>query len=75
MELQHINIENLNTTALNVRKKGAKDIGDILPSIRSMGVLQPLLVRPKTDDPKGQGFEIVAGLQWWKFWVKCSVSI
>ncbi|MBL4642845.1 MAG: ParB/RepB/Spo0J family partition protein [Flavobacteriaceae bacterium] len=61
MELQHINIENLNTTTINVRKKGAKDIGDILPSIRSLGVLQPLLVRPNKDDTKCQGFEIVAG--------------
>lgn len=56
MKLQHIKIENLKTTNLNVRKKGGKDIGDLLPSIRSMGILQPLLVRPNCE-----GYEIVAG--------------
>jgi len=56
MELQHIKIENLKTTAINVRKKGAKDIADLLPSIRSLGVLQPLLVRPNCE-----GYEVIAG--------------
>ena len=56
MKLQHIKIENLKTTTVNVRKKGGKDIADLLPSIRSLGLLQPLLVRPNCE-----GFEIVAG--------------
>lgn len=56
MELQHIKIENLKLTALNVRKKGAKEIADLVPSIRANGVLQPLLVRPNCE-----GFEIIAG--------------
>lgn len=56
MKLQHIKIENLKTTTINVRKKGGKDIGDLLPSIRSLGLLQPLLVRPNCE-----GYEIVAG--------------
>jgi ParB family transcriptional regulator, chromosome partitioning protein len=56
MELQHIEIENLKKTTLNVRKNGKKDIADLLPSIRSLGILQPLLVRPNCE-----GFEIVAG--------------
>lgn len=56
MELQHIELENLKTTALNVRKIGAKDIADLVPSIRSLGLLQPLLVRQNCD-----GFEIIAG--------------
>lgn len=56
MELQHIEIENLKTTNINVRKKGAKDIADLLPSIRSLGVLQPLLVRENCE-----GYEIIAG--------------
>ena len=30
MKLQHIKIENLKTTAINVRKKGGKDIADLL---------------------------------------------
>ena len=61
MKLQHIEIDNLNTTALNVRKKGGKEIGDLVPSIRSLGVLQPLLVRPKTDGGDRSGYEIIAG--------------
>ena len=56
MELLHIELENLKTTTLNVRKKGARDIADLLPSIRSLGVIQPLLVRPNCE-----GYEIVAG--------------
>ena len=56
MKLQHIEIENLKTTKLNVRKIGKKDIADLLPSIRSLGVLQPLLVRKNCE-----GYEIIAG--------------
>ena len=56
MELQHIELNNLKTTALNVRKKGAKDIDDLVPSIRSLGLLQPLLVRQNCE-----GYEIIAG--------------
>ncbi|NOR63888.1 MAG: ParB/RepB/Spo0J family partition protein [Rhodobacteraceae bacterium] len=56
MELQHIELNDLKTTALNVRKKGAKDIADLVPSIRSLGLLQPLLVRQNCE-----GFEIIAG--------------
>jgi len=56
MKLQHIDLNDLKTTRLNVRKKGARDIADILPSIRAQGLLQPLLVRPNCE-----GFEIIAG--------------
>ena len=56
MELQHINLNDLKPAAINVRKKGGKDVGDLIPSIRSLGVLQPLLVRPNCE-----GFEVVAG--------------
>lgn len=56
MKLQHINLSELKLSPLNVRKKGGKDVGDLAASIRSMGVLQPLLVRPNCE-----GFEIVAG--------------
>lgn len=56
MKLQHIELEHLKTTNLNVRKKGAKSVDDLLPSIRSLGVLQPLLVRLNCE-----GFEIIAG--------------
>ncbi|MCP4195172.1 MAG: ParB/RepB/Spo0J family partition protein [Planctomycetaceae bacterium] len=56
MNLQHIKLENLKTTALNVRKVGAKDIADLEPSIRSLGLLQPLLVRPNCE-----GYDVIAG--------------
>lgn len=56
MTLQHINIEDLTVSPLNARKYGAKDCADLVASIRALGVLQPLLVRP-TDD----GFEVIAG--------------
>lgn len=39
-----------------MRKKGAKDIADLVPSIRSLGLLQPLLVRQNCE-----GFEVIAG--------------
>jgi len=69
MELQHIELTDLQATALNVRKKGGKDVADLLPSIKSLGVLQPLLVRrtrgeernSTTGRQKSEGYEIVAG--------------
>lgn len=56
MTLQHINIEDLTVSPLNVRKYGAKDCADLVDSIRALGVLQPLLVRRVEG-----GFEVVAG--------------
>ncbi|MEP1577203.1 ParB/RepB/Spo0J family partition protein [Roseibium album] len=56
MELHHIDLTDLKTTALNVRKTGGKDVADLVPSIKSLGVLQPLLVRKNCE-----GYEIVAG--------------
>lgn len=56
MTLQHINITDLTVSPLNVRKYGAKDCADLVTSIRTMGLLQPLLVRPTEN-----GFEVIAG--------------
>lgn len=56
MKLTHLNLNQLKPAPVNVRKRGGKDMADLLPSIRSIGLLQPLLVRPN-----GDGFEIVAG--------------
>ncbi|MDJ0683503.1 MAG: ParB/RepB/Spo0J family partition protein [Alphaproteobacteria bacterium] len=56
MELKTIDLEKLKTTKVNVRKKDAKEMADLLPSIRALGLLQPLLVRPNCD-----GYEVVAG--------------
>ncbi|GEC17657.1 ParB/RepB/Spo0J family partition protein [Nitrobacter winogradskyi] len=56
MKLDHLPLEQLNLSGLNVRKKNADNVDDLLPSIRRLGILQPLLVRPNCE-----GFEIVAG--------------
>ena len=56
MRLEHIELQNLKPSPLNVRKHGGDDVSDILPSIRNIGVIQSLLVRPNCE-----GFEVVAG--------------
>lgn len=56
MKLDHLNLDQLKLSPLNVRKKGGKDIADLLPLIRRNGIIQPLLVRPNCE-----GFEVVAG--------------
>lgn len=57
MQLQHIEIDRLHVSPLNMRHaKRDPDVSDILPSVKARGILQPLLVRPNAD-----GFEIVAG--------------
>ncbi len=56
MTLQHIELELLTVSSLNVRKFGAKDCDDLVCSIRALGVLQPLLVRVVDE-----GFEVIAG--------------
>lgn len=57
MELRHIPLPELHIATSNVRHKSKKPyLGDILPSIRKRGILQPLLVRPDAE-----GFGIVAG--------------
>lgn len=56
MKLEHIELKNLKPSPVNVRKHGGGDVSDLLPSIRSIGVVQSLLVRPNCD-----GYEVVAG--------------
>lgn len=56
MELQHIDIEQLKLSPVNVRKHGGKKCADLVTSIRALGLLQPLLVRPNCE-----GYEVVAG--------------
>lgn len=56
MKLTHIDFASLSVSPLNVRKYGAEDVSDLVPSIRALGILQPLLVREKDG-----GFEVVAG--------------
>ncbi|MGH1417101.1 MAG: ParB/RepB/Spo0J family partition protein [Pelagimonas sp.] len=56
MTLQFIDLDQLSVSPLNVRKYGAKECNDLVSSIRALGVLQPLLVRPADE-----GFEVIAG--------------
>jgi ParB family chromosome partitioning protein len=56
MELIHIPLDQLKPSILNVRKKGGKDVAGLAASIRSLGLLQPLLVRRNCE-----GFDIIAG--------------
>jgi ParB family chromosome partitioning protein len=59
MELAHISLQNLSISPANMRHaKKDPDISDILPSVRTRGVLVPLLVRPNGSP---ETYEIVAG--------------
>ena len=64
MRLTHAEIGKLSISPLNMRHgKRAPDIADILPSVRARGVIQPLLVRERTQDGvvDPEHFEIIAG--------------
>ena len=69
MKMIHLNLEQLTLSPLNVRKIGGKEIADLVPSIRSLGIIQPLLVRQIAQDGADNGdgtgtasrYEIVAG--------------
>lgn len=54
--LTHLPLGDLHASALNVRKHGPKAIDSLAASIRSIGLLQPLIVRRNTD-----GFEVIGG--------------
>lgn len=59
MNLQHIPLDRLTVSAVNMRhEKALPDITDLLPSVKARGILVPLLVRPNGSDDT---FEIVAG--------------
>ena len=56
MQLGHIDIQKPEISPANMRRYGRNpDLANILPTVRSRGVIQPLLVRPK------KGYEVVAG--------------
>ena len=42
MKLTHITLDQLKVSPLNVRKKGGKDVADLVTSIRSLGLLDRL---------------------------------
>lgn len=56
MKLTHIALSDLKPSDLNVRKSGVGNLDELIASIRSLGVLQPLLVREAGDK-----FEVIAG--------------
>lgn len=69
MKLNHLSLDQLKLSSVNVRRRGGKEIADLLPSIRSLGIIQPLLVRPNCD-----GFEIVAGQRRFHALIKLSTD-
>lgn len=59
MELQHIPVEKLYVSALNMRCGDPDpDVSDILPSVKKRGVRQPLIVRDERQDGT---YGVVAG--------------
>ncbi|CAN5135462.1 ParB/RepB/Spo0J family partition protein [soil metagenome] len=59
MKLSFIPLDKLSVSKTNMRYgKKAPDVSDILPTVRSRGVLQPIIVRPNCAP---DGYEIVAG--------------
>lgn len=62
--LRRIPIELLRPSPHNPRRRFAPEqIEELVQSIRARGVLQPLIVRPRSD---GQSYEIVAGERRWR---------
>lgn len=55
MKMIHLTLEQLTLSKLNVRKIGGKEIADLVPSIRSLGIIQPLLVRKLAGDSADDG--------------------
>jgi ParB family transcriptional regulator, chromosome partitioning protein len=61
---RRIPIELLHPNPHNPRRRfEAGDLDELVQSIRTQGVLQPLIVRPRSD---GQSYEIVAGERRWR---------
>ena len=54
MKLEHIKLDDLKPAALNVRKHGGENVDDLIASMRSLGIIQPLLVRKNCE-----GFEVI----------------
>jgi len=61
--LRHVPVELLHPNPNNPRKHfGEDDLNTLAQSLKTKGLLQPLVVRPRTDG----GFEIVAGERRWR---------
>lgn len=64
MKLDFIDTAHLGPAKINMRfTRKPPDVADLLPSVRSRGIIVPLIVRPAPASPGG--FEIVAGLRRW----------
>jgi ParB family chromosome partitioning protein len=67
VKLSFIALDKLSVSKTNMRYgKKAPDVSDILPTVRSRGILQPIIVRPQCSPERvggcaPDGFEIVAG--------------
>lgn len=64
MKLAFIPLDKLVVSKANMRYgRKAPDVSDILPTVRSRGVLQPVIVRPHCARAEGEdgGYEIIAG--------------
>ena len=61
MKLHHIELDTLKISPLNVRKHGQRSGEDLIPSIKAVGLIQPLLVRPNREPTSGGGYEVIAG--------------
>jgi ParB family transcriptional regulator, chromosome partitioning protein len=59
MELQHISIDDLKVSPLNVRKHGQKDGNDLVSSIRAIGLLQGNAVSmPCSKSPRKKAWSL-----------------
>ncbi|QPI72220.1 ParB/RepB/Spo0J family partition protein [Sphingobium sp. Cam5-1] len=64
MKLEFIPLDKLVVSKANMRYgRKAPDVSDILPTVRSRGVIQPVIVRPNCAAPKAEdgAYEIIAG--------------
>lgn len=63
-EQRSLPIDQVRSSGLNPRKEFRdEDLAELAESIRARGLVQPILVRP---DPRGPGYEIVAGERRWR---------
>jgi ParB family transcriptional regulator, chromosome partitioning protein len=67
-ELQKLPIEQLQPGKYQPRKDmSAEALEDLSSSIKSQGIIQPIVVRPIGDDPQGlSAYEIIAGERRWR---------
>ncbi|WP_334147578.1 ParB/RepB/Spo0J family partition protein [Hyphomicrobium sp.] len=71
-EQRTLPVAQLRSSRFNPRKDfGEQDLAELAESIRTKGLVQPIVVRPHPEDP--QAFEIVAGERRWRAAQKAAV--